>query len=51
MYRKTTDIIYYSAMSGHREGGEPIMWKKVLVAAIISALTSLAGELGKGNTK
>lgn len=38
-------------MSGHEEGGEPIMWEKVLVAAIISALTALAGELGKEDTK
>lgn len=44
---KTHDIIIYSAMSGHREGGEPSMWEKVFIATLISALTALAAELSK----
>lgn len=51
MCSKTPDIIIYSAMSGHREGGEPIMWEKVLIATIISALTALAAELSKEQKK
>lgn len=38
-------------MSGHSKGGEPVMWEKVLVATIISALTALATELGEEQKK